>query len=247
MNCKNCGHPVAGNFCSHCGQKSSVGKINAASFITEVSESIFQIDRGFFYTLKELLVRPGHSIQAFLEGKRASYFKPIAYVLLWSTVYFLVAQSTRQNTFLGDVITGWMRGAMEEGGQTDTPKLVSWLLANYAYATLLLLPVFSLASYLAFFNYRKTYLEHIVINAYITGQQAIFYTVFVLAGAVIDSDMVEQVSLLVVVSYAFWVFWQLFPRGKRLLNILRSILTYVLYLAFSMVLLGMFMSVQELG
>ena len=102
-------------------------------------------------------------------------------------------------------------------------------------------PVLSQKSPRVFFNYRKTYLEHIVINAYITGQQAIFYTVFVLAGAVIDSEVVEGLSLLLVVSYAFWVFWQLFSTGNRLLNILRSILTYVLYLAFSMVLLEMFL------
>lgn len=90
--------------------------------------------------------------------------------------------------------------------------MVSWLLANYAYATLLLIPVFSLASYLAFFNYHKTYLEHLVINAYITSQQAIFYTVFVLAGTVIDSEIVEQVSLLVVVSMSFGCFGNFFPQ-----------------------------------
>jgi len=242
MNCKNCGLRVEGNFCSHCGQKASIGRITVANFLHEVSESIFQINRGFFYTLGELFVRPGKSIDEFLQGKRKRHFKPIAYLIALSTAYFLTTQITGQNTWVGDIITGWMNHATEQDANADLPEVATWFLTNYAYATLLLLPVFSLASYLSFFPFGKTYLEHIVINSYITGQQAIFYTLFIVVSTVIDSYIVGALPLFIAIAYTFWVYWQLFPQGNRAVNILRSILTYILYLVFSVVLLGIFMA-----
>ncbi|MCB0631023.1 MAG: DUF3667 domain-containing protein, partial [Lewinella sp.] len=66
MNCKNCNQTAGGNFCAHCGQSTKVDKINLPNFLRELSEGVFQINRGFFFTLKELFVRPGYSIRAYL-------------------------------------------------------------------------------------------------------------------------------------------------------------------------------------
>jgi hypothetical protein len=238
MNCKNCGHRVEGNFCSHCGQKSNISRINFPNFINEVSESFFQIDKGFFYTLRELSVRPGKSINEFLNGKRKSHFKPVAYLLTLSTVYFLTTQITNQNTLIVDVTTGWMKGVTLQDSDVELPEVATWVLKNYAYLTLLLLPVFSLASYLSFFKFDKTYLEHLIVNSYTTGHQAIFYSLFVVGETVIDGDVMEILSILVAVLYTFWVFWQLFSEGNRMMNILRSIMTYILYFIFCMFLLA---------
>ncbi len=38
--------------------------------IIEILNSIFQLNSGLLFTLKELFTRPGHSIKAFIEGKR---------------------------------------------------------------------------------------------------------------------------------------------------------------------------------
>ena len=78
MNCKNCGNIVEGEYCNHCGQRSNVGRITLSSLLNELTESIFQIDRGFFYTLTQLFARPGKSIREYLNGKRRKHFKPIA-------------------------------------------------------------------------------------------------------------------------------------------------------------------------
>ena len=77
MNCKNCDKIVDGNFCAHCGQNIKVDKLNLPNFLTEVSDSVFQLNGGLFYTIKELFVRPGHTIREFLIGRRKGHFKPI--------------------------------------------------------------------------------------------------------------------------------------------------------------------------
>ena len=246
MNCRNCGHTVEGKFCSDCGQNSKVGRINFPNFLNEVSESVFQINKGFFYTLKELFIRPGKSLNEFINGKRKNHFKPIAYVLTWSTLYFLITQITDQNTWVEDAITGWMNGVTGQNSGVENSKFVVWFSKNYAYSTLILLPVFSLASYLSFWKFGKNYLEHIVVNSYITGQQAIFYSLFAIAGTVIEGNVMEIFPLSVAILYTFRVFWQLFSEGNRMMNILRSMLTYIMYMIFSLGLLVVLLVINKL-
>ncbi len=237
MKCKNCGHTIDGKYCSHCGQHSNVDRINLPNFLNEVSESVFQINKGFFYTLISLFFRPGKSIREFLNGKRKKHFKPIAYVLILSTLYFLITQITNQNTWMEDLLSGFVEGASEPNSEIRTPVILTWFSANFAYSTLILLPIFSLASYLSFLNFGANYIEHIVINSYVAGHQAIFYSLFALLGTVIESKLLESIPVLVAMSYTCWVFWKLFAKGNRVLNILRSFMTYFLYLFFSSVLL----------
>lgn len=246
MTCKNCGGTIDGKFCRHCGQHSKVGRIDWPSFINDLSESVFQVDRGFFYSFRALFVRPGNSIQEYISGKRKSHFKPIAYVLILSTVYFLITQVTNQNTWIDELITGWMIGTSGQESEAEIPALARWFAKNYAYTTLLLLPVFSFASYLSFFKYGKNYLEHIVINSYITGQKAIFYSLFALVGFFTENDLFAALSLLASIAYTFWVFWQFFSEGRRPTNLLRSLMIYVLYWIFSTVLLFVLVGFSEM-
>jgi hypothetical protein len=246
MNCKNCGEVVSSNFCGNCGQSASVSKITLPKLLNQLSESIFLFNNGLLYTLKELFVRPGISIQDFLNGKRKRHFKPIAYVLFFSTVYFLASKITGQNTLIDDMITGFSNGANASDGKLQLPTYVSWLANNYAYTTLLLIPIFSFASYISFSRFDPNYLEHIVLNCYITGQQAILYSLFSLIIIVIDHPVAESIPLLIAVTYNFWVFAQFFKEGNRKVNILRSILTYVLFLIFGFISFLLLMGVHEL-
>jgi len=246
MNCKNCGKIIEGNFCSHCGQNSKVGKVNLSNFLSEISESVFQINKGLFFTIKELLVRPGPCVKEFLNGKRKNHFKPIAYVLTFSTLYFLISRLTGENTWMNDVISGFSEAANDAKRDKEIPSLLAWLSENFAYANLLLLPIFSFASYLSFFGFKRNYLEHIVLNSYVTGQQAIFYSIFILIEIFIDSKYLELMPVLISVVYASWVYWQFFIKGNRIINILRLVLAYVLYIIFSLGLLFILMAIHKL-
>lgn len=243
MNCKNCGQIVKGNYCSHCGQKSSVSRITRSSFLNELSESTFQINRGFFYTLKELFIRPGKSIQEYLDGKRKKHFKPIAYLLTFSTIYLIISQISSQNTWTDDLVTGFSLGG---SGKEEMPTILVWIAKNYTYTTLILLPVFSFASFLCFKRLGRNYFEHSVINSYITGQQAIFYTLFALLKKYIESEVLEVVPIIIATSYTFWVYSQLSDKERRIKVLLRSSLTYLLYLILSTGMLALIMGITEI-
>ena len=91
MKCKNCDQNIDTNFCPNCGQSAKVGEINLSYFLQEMTDSLFQINRGFFFTMRELFIRPGESIREYLSGKRNNHFTPIAYVLTLSTIYSTIS------------------------------------------------------------------------------------------------------------------------------------------------------------
>lgn len=246
MNCKNCGQIVDGKFCNQCGQSSKVGKINLSNFLEEISSSVFQINKGIFYTFKELLVRPGDSIKEFLRGKRKNHFKPVAYLFTFSTLYFLISRVVGGSTMMNDVITGFSLATSHPEKGIEIPSFLAWLAENFAYASLLLLPIFSFASSISFSGLGRNYLEHIVLNSYVTGQQAIFYSIFILLKIFIDNEFLELLPVVISMFYTFWVFWQFFTKGNRIINILRSVITYVLYMIFILALLFISMSIQKL-
>ncbi|MEM9390282.1 MAG: DUF3667 domain-containing protein, partial [Bacteroidota bacterium] len=116
MNCKNCGEIVEGQFCSHCGQSIKVSEINFTNFLNEVTQSVFLVNKGFFYTLIKLFKSPGQSVADFLAGKRKYYFKPITYLLVLSTLYFLISRFAETNTLIYNFITGFfLNDSINEG------------------------------------------------------------------------------------------------------------------------------------
>jgi len=233
MICKNCEQIVEGKYCPNCGQSASVDKVNLSSFVAELSESVFQVNRGFFYTIKELFFRPGHSIREFLEGKRKNHFKPIAYTFLLSTLYFLLSKYLGSETFVSDFVEGW--SSAFEGDPEDAPEalVLNWFADNYAYTMLLLLPIYALASFLSFIRSSYNYLEHFVLNAYIIGQQAIIYALMSLLTILSkNSDPVSAITLLASLVYNVIVFWQFFKKSSGWRFMLNMILYYVLILIF---------------
>lgn len=234
MKCKNCDAIVTGKFCSVCGQNANVSKITYAHLSNEISENILQVNKGFLFTLYQLFSKPGRSIQDYLDGKRKNLTKPITYLLILSTIYFFCTNLTGQNTWMNDAIIGFTNGAIGSE-EVEIPAMITWFANNYAYTTLFLLPIFSLASYVCFARYKANYLEHIVLNSYITGQQAIIYCVFALIHSLVKSDILESVPVFVSVAYCIWVFVLFFKNGNNLSIVLRSVLTYVLYILFSTV------------
>ena len=223
MICKNCEQDFVGNYCSTCGQNANVRKVNYKYLMDEIPNSIFQIDRGFLFTLKELFTRPGHSIRGFLEGKRKNHFKPLAFIILTSTLYVLSHYFIGNQTFIDDAITGFKSGAKSENNY-----LLKWISQNQTYFILILVPFFSLASYFAFIKSKYNYFEHLILNIYITGQQMFIYFLF---SFIYDRDSyLVLLPLLLGMGYNFWVYIQFFNEKSTFKKVLLILLTYLIFI-----------------
>lgn len=214
-----------------------------SNFIEEISDSIFQVNRGLFYTVKSLITRPGHAIREFLSGQRKYYFKPIAFILLLSTFYFLITKILGATTLLEDAISGFRRGLEDKTDHLHNAVLLEfsteWFTNNFAYSNLLLIPALSIASYIAFYGRKQNFLEHIVINSYIGGLQTIFYSFFTIIDFVTrQDDLGVTLAFIISIVYRFWVFIQFYQTRNKFYTSFRLILTYVLFYLIIMIFLG---------
>ncbi|WGH76356.1 DUF3667 domain-containing protein [Tenacibaculum tangerinum] len=90
MTCVSCGKKHNGNYCSNCGEKSGNNSINFTSFIKDSFSTITNMDKGFLFNIKALMINPKKLILEYLNGKRKGIFNPISFLFLSITIYLIL-------------------------------------------------------------------------------------------------------------------------------------------------------------
>ncbi len=237
VTCKNSVQVFEGEFCNSCGQSAHTHDINFHYIIHEIQHGIVHVDKGFFYTQKELYTRPGDSIREYVEGKRVNHFKPLAFLLILSTIYTFLSHSIEGNPFLESALKGLREGADKQ--TTSSYIVLDWMIAHYAYTSLLIIPIASLASYLAFIKSKYNYFQHIVLNAFIYGQTTTLYIVSLLTAYLFDKSTNEYtldiIKLCLGQLLTCWTFFQFFNKLKVTSRIINIIMNYVFFFIFIVV------------
>src|SRR6478672_4201985 len=161
--CKNCNYQFEGNFCNHCGQAANTHRLNMHHIWHDLQHGLFHFDNGIFYTMKQLLTRPGHTIREFISGKRVRHSKPLSFVIILATIYGLLYHFLIPDSFGVKAIdtSDSLLGVYE--------KVINWSLDHFAYATLIMIISATIASYLVFKKQGYNLAEHLVLNAYYRG------------------------------------------------------------------------------
>lgn len=158
--CKNCNHHFKGNFCPHCSQSAKVEAIGMKYFLHDIPHSVFHIDKGFAFTFKELLLRPGKTLREYLEGKRVKHFRPFAYVLLMATLYILFVKGLHAVTIFIAGKTGFIFTFNENHFYKKYLSIFLFMMT----------PFVSLTTWLVLIKEKYNYWQHFLINTYITAQ-----------------------------------------------------------------------------
>jgi hypothetical protein len=89
--CLNCGEPLAGAFCSACGQRDIPPYPSVRELAGEALSEFSGWDGRLTSTVRALILHPGMLTHEFLEGRRARYISPLRLYLTVSLIYFLFA------------------------------------------------------------------------------------------------------------------------------------------------------------
>lgn len=237
--CKNCGQETKGNFCSNCGQSTHTHRVNLHHLVHEFLHGILHIDKGIFFTIKELTIRPGQTLRNYLGGKRVNYFKPFGYIFMIATVYTLIMHFVDIPIINADSVLEVIHSSQDpqeiEHRETvvemnDTLHFFySWVNERYAISALLLLPLFAFISFFVFRRAKYNYGEHLVINSYIVGQSTLLL--------IIGIPFIYYMPSLSTWMYIFlpstsilklYMFFSLFNNYKTMSRISLSILCIIL-------------------
>ncbi len=241
--CKNCNQVFNGNFCNNCGQTAATHDINFKSTAHDIQHVLLHVDKGILYTTKELFRRPGHTINGYINGHRVQHFKPFGYILILSTIYALLTKASDKTNLFDDFLRGVNNGSKGKSSTADFSlfqETLQWMSSHYAYATLIILPLGSLASYLCFIKAKQNYFKHLVLNSYVAGMQtAVFLLLIPFVYFVKDettNDVIYTFKFYFGVCLMIWTYYQFFNTIKPLKRILFILLTLVVMLVLFMVL-----------
>lgn len=238
--CLNCDHELGGDFCQGCGQAAKVRRFTIQDFVREVFRA-FELEHALPRTLIGILARPGATIRAYLDGKRASTYSPVNLLVLCGGLVALATISLDLTPKSTQPSSALLFRAVELATQYR------------AYLVLLILPLDAVAPWL--FLRKATgrgYAEQLAAAALVAAGSAIIGLAFVpvlwIAKHTRGSSTVDSVQSLVTVVYMTWAYatMQTAEHGTRLRRWARgaaaAVGTYAMYCFAAIVMLfGLFM------
>ncbi len=204
MQCLNCEKEVTENFCSECGQKTSTKRFAWWHVLEKDGLSlIVNTDKGIFYTAKELLSRPGHSIREYLQGKRAKHYQYFNYLLVVMAVSY----------FIGSYADINYSDFLKEGGAYHN-RFEAFVSENPKTFALITIPLLAMFSIVWFSKSELNFSEHIVLNMYkLAGETMIgipFVIVCVISPQSAPLSILFYVTSVLTFLYSVIFYYQLF-------------------------------------
>lgn len=238
--CLNCNTYTGNNFCSVCGQKTSTHRFSLKHFILhDFIHGVFHFDKGFFFTIKELFTRPGHSIREYVQGKRVKHFNAFTLLLIIIALTHFIGEYAKVKTI-----------DLSENNKNNFEGFAK-IVKEYAKIVVFIwIPLYAAASYVFFKNAKQNYSEHLVQTIYMIAGVLIIGGVFSIPKLFSSNVEIMQylyvTSFFSVLSYSFWFNYQYFSYFKTKKNYL--IIKCIILVAINFYITGVTkMIINEIG
>jgi Protein of unknown function (DUF3667) len=225
--CLNCNQTIDRNFCQNCGQKASTHRFSLKHFILNAFvNGVFNLDKGFFYTIKELFVRPGHSIRDYIEGKRVKHFNYLTFIILIITTGHIVGNISEINLIDSTHYFTTDKSILQQFDKItkEYPKIFS----------MVKIPFLALFTFLFFRKSKNNFTEFLILNIYkVCGEMLIAITFTLLAILFknkIPLNYFYSVVTILTFGYSVWYYFQYFSTFgySKISLLLRSVLTTII-------------------
>src|SRR4051794_564158 len=227
-NCKNCNQQFVGNFCNHCGQAANTHRLSLHYIWHDLQHGLFHFDNGIFYTIKQLLTRPGHTIKEFINGKRVRHFKPLSFVVVLATFYGIL-----YHYFIGNLFD-----LNHKISQEDVIRIIEnvsrWLTDHFAYASVILILGATFSTYFIYKKEGYNWAEHFVLNTFFVGLTLVSYLILLPVLFVLKLNGGEGLqgyaifSPFLIFILMFWCYAQFFTRLSIIQKLVRTVLSFIL-------------------
>lgn len=218
--CLNCGAETGGAYCSHCGQATDVGRLNAAHWLGALLQNLSMVDGSLPRTLRGLTLNPGGTVREYVDGRRVSYVHPLRYAIGSAALWILA--------FV--VFTDVELAASEPAARL----MASWgQILNLA-----LVPLLAGGIHITFLGTRTNYAEHLCLGLMLFGHAFLWRAGFVAFGNLFELDgvLVNSVDSVLLITYLSWGLWRFHRDSSRpAARALRIVVAVVLTLFLSAV------------
>jgi magnesium-transporting ATPase (P-type) len=227
-NCKSCGEPLSGIYCSQCGQKTITERYTFRRIFNNLLSTIFNFEKGFIFTIKQLFKEPGELIRNYLNGQTIRYYNPFRYIFIMATVSVVIglllgiydSQSETMNDLLGV--------NQNDEDLARQAKLMETIKPYMNLFVVFIIPFISLVSYWLFKKKGYNLAEHMVGNSFLLAQTVFIglfiFPIYIIFPELIDSAVFFGLTLTsIYFSFAYSKWFDL----KPVTAIFKAILTII--------------------
>lgn len=214
--CAFCDTQILQNYCPNCGQPSKLKRIDRHYVVHEI-EHLFHIDRGIFYTIRELATKPGESVRSYISKDRNRLVKPVLFIIVTSLFY----------TICNDIFhfeAGYINFT-DDKNSTYT-AIFTWFQSHYGYTNLFMGVFIALWAKLFFRKSEFNFFEILILLCFVIGMNMLLYAAFgILQG--LTAWSLSQIPGVVGFLYTTWAIAQFFGTEK-IVNYIKAFFAYLL-------------------
>ncbi|MEG0929120.1 DUF3667 domain-containing protein [Chryseobacterium sp.] len=200
--------------------KKEIKRIDA-SYISHEIQHLLHFDKGFPFTFKEVLLRPGKAVREYLRENREKYVKPIVFLVFAAVIYTFIIHLFHIEVLIFN-IKGF-GGTQQWEHNLDTEVINKWIDSHLGYSALII--GFFMAIWTKIFFYKKGYniFEIFVLLSYVFGVFFIALLFFLLLSKLTGLLMITQIGVLLLQVYFVGAIGQFFGE-KNLINYVKSLI-----------------------
>ena len=227
--CLNCQNDVNGKFCSNCGQKVNLTKINFKEISAEFLAAIANYDAPFPRTVIQMFVNPGKLNREYLAGKRKTYYSAARYLVICLAITILTIE-------LLDYDPVGLEFRMSEEQMAEMSKqdevIAGRFFHEYVNFFIFIFP-FAIGLMARLFFRREQYnlTEMVAFGFFVAGQFLLINTVFIPIITFYPSFF--KITTYLILMYITFAFYSMFKPKKKILGLVRSffasLLSFILY------------------
>lgn len=211
--CNNCKTPVSEKFCGHCGHPVALKRVDSHYVMHEI-QHLLHFEKGFLYTIRELLLRPGRNIREFITDNRGRLVKPVIFIIITSLIYTTTAHFFH------------IEKEYPANANTATVSIFRWIEGHYGYANIMMGIFIAGWLKLTFRKYSYNFFELLILLCFVMGMGILIMAVFVLGQGLLKITLITTGSIIGIL-YCAWAIAQFYNKKKPL----HYLLALVAYLA----------------
>lgn len=208
--CKQCNLDGKGNFCNNCGQTYTTKRITTGSIVHEMFHFFSHLDKGILYTLKMLMISPGKMQKEYIDGYRAKHQKPFSMFFLCATISTLIYY--------------WVNLILLKHFNAGNADEASFFHQYYVILQIIMLPLYTLFTYLFFFKSRYNFAETFVLLLYSLSIVLLMSSSLQLLKFILPELETRFIELPLIVTYNLLTNFKFYAQDPRWLIILKTIL-----------------------
>jgi hypothetical protein len=208
--CYNCGVPLAGPFCSACGQKAAPLNPTLHDLAHDVTHEMLHVDGRIFRSVRTLLAAPGVLTREHFAGRKARWISPIRLYLVFSVIYFGLASIEGRSSAVKISFTGPDQETVEElrrlgfASEQELQQAVADAQTRWTPRVMfVLVPLFAWIVQVVCRRTRRNYPQHLYFALHV--HAALFAAGAVAAAArLAGSTVIGSVFQVLALAYALW-------------------------------------------